>query len=279
MQRVLIPGTQERDDVANAQRLPQILEAHHLVVLADAVGVATDDGDAQPLAHLGSLLDDEGDRPQQVIDALQRLDTTDEKDDAAVRAQPDIVLGQRCGNGMETAGIHPGRDDANVGGFSPVELHELLPFSGRGGHQRIGRVHDFRLDGDPARGLPLLGALRHSVLHLAQRVEHVHDRHTPWAPSTRWADRTHTSPRPAWSHFRETQAQLLCHCAREPVMAVQHVIVDAVGLHLRQHAVRELVEVVVHQVLVVRVLRASREVHHPRSVAQPVADSGQAGVL
>ena len=62
-------------------------------------------------------------------------------------------------------------------------------------------------------------------------------------------------------------------------MAVQHIVLDRVGLRLRQHAIHELGQVVIDQVLVVGMLRAGGNVDHARPRPQFVADARRVGVL
>ena len=93
-----------------------------------------------------------------------------------------------------------------------------------------------------------------AVLQRAQRVEHLHQRHAP------------------------ERAQRQPGDAGEPVVAVQQVVVEAVGEAPRLDAFHELVEMLVHALARHGRLRPRRQVDHARPLGQ-THDARNVGIL
>ena len=198
---------------------------------------------------------DQGHSPQQGIDALQRFDTAHEKDNAPRGWQPQRALGFLRRDRVEETEVDAAGYDGDLGRICAVEPNHLRPFQGRSRNQQVGAVHHFCFALDAALRFPLVGAVGHAVLHLAERVKHLEDRYSPGA------------------------AQFAGSQAGEPVVAVDHVVLHAFPPGKVQHAAHKLGDMIGYPVLVVGGLRPGRYVDHAGLWPEPMADTGDVRIL
>ncbi len=285
-QRVLRALAEEDHRLSHTQVVAQLLQAHHLGGHLVGVGIrlAADDRQIDGVEH--TLEFQAGHGAQERVHAFERFDAPDEQDHALVRFQPDELPRFIFWDGIKVADVHAGRDDGHlveVGLVEPLQLG-FLRF-GRD-DEAVRALDDAFLALDAVRALTLGVATRDAVLHRAQGVEHVQDR------------RAHPKVR------ERSGGQ-----SRHPVVAVDHIIADALLVRELKDAVHELRDVicqlafrhrnlrpcgnmddavaeaeVVQNVRDVLILRAREHVHvdaHLAETARQVADVNvhPAGVL
>ena len=227
----------EADGVAEAERGGAAADVG-LVPIGRLVGLAADHGKVRGRAGAAQTADG----------VEQRLEPFDRRDAADVEqerpgVEPERGAGGRRIAGREQVGVHTARDHGHARRVGAVGGDEPVALDGVGGHQPVGGGDDAPLLGD-AQGRLALGGDAGAVLEGAERVEHLHQRHPP------------------------ARAQRQSHHAGEPVVAVQEVVLDAVGEAPRLDAVHEFLEVGVDALARHRRLRPRRQVDHARAVGQ-----------
>src|SRR5579884_566583 len=146
----------------------------------------------------GWAMSEQRDRAQQDIEPLHPIHPSDEENDLSIEAQ------SCTGNGpverTEEAQVHSTIDHGDAFSASSIELYQRLTLVLARGNHPIGRGDDVLLDLDA--GFALLLGRQRVVLEPAERVEHGHVWNTP---------------------ARRHEAS---HPAAEPVVAVDHVVLD-----------------------------------------------------
>ena len=156
-------------------------------------------------------------RPDQDIDPLQRLDSADEQDDPLAILQPELAPRDLFLDRREQVEIDAAWHDGDRRSIGAVEFRQQMLLVLTRDDDAI-RARGDRAFGIDPRSRLVLGRAG-AILYLAERVEHRDVRHVP------------------------TRAQADCHHAGHPVVAVHHVVGDALARREREYVRLELVEV------------------------------------
>ncbi len=112
-------------------------------------------------------------------------------------------------------------------------------FGGRGGNDTVGNADDMCFAVESLLRRPFAGVLGNQIFHVAQCMEHVNNR-----------------------RMGPGALQLFRHQSGEPVVAVDQVIMDALGFGKSEDALRKLIQVVAHFGHGNRFFRAGGNVDH-----------------
>jgi hypothetical protein len=211
--------------------------------------VAADDGYGQPVAAaalLGHLLHG----AQEGVDALERLDAAHEEHHALAGRHVDEGLGLQLADGAEAGQVDARRDHLDLLRVGAVHPDGLRLVQWAAGHDAVGEAQDGALGVQALLGGVFVRRLGHLVLHVAQRVEHLHD-----------------------GDVTPGGLQLLRHQAGDPVVAVDHVVAAVVGGSELPHPGGEVGHVLDHGLLADLRLRAGWHVDDARADAQAVAEA------
>ena len=210
------------------------------------VGVSAHDVEPRGVAEPGH-------RVQQGLEALDGLEPADIEQHGAGR-NFEKILGGALGHGLEELGVDTARNDRDAIGSGAVVPDEVRPLDHVGGHDAVRACHDARLLGQPELGLHLESVQGYRVLQSPEGVEHLHERHAP------------------------ALAKLEPRHAREPVVPVDDVVVDALVPPMLFHAFDELAQVLVDGRAPDGRLRPHGQVDDARAVPK-LRHAGNAGIL
>ena len=260
-QRLLVFGSQEGDQVVNAQPGPQLLQADHFRFRIISPGIAANDGHADILNRLRGALLDHGDGYQQGINPLERLNSPSKENVLILNGDADPFFGFPPGDGPEALQIDARRDNDRLFGVGVVEPFELGLFGGGGYDNAVyGRQH-LNLAVNALRRGHLFDGLSDPVFHVTEGMKHLDD-----------------GPAPAVG-LEPFRLQPLGHQPRQPVMAVNQVVGYPLGLDKSLNAGHKLVQIMANLHHRDGQLRPGGHVDDPRPVAKIVLNARLAVIL
>ena len=140
---------------------------------------AADDGHDESVGQLGPRLEQPGDRAQQHVGRLERLDAPDEQQDGRVGRQPQPPAGGCRGTRAEQLEVDPGRHRHDPSRVGVVQLDEGFRLLVGVGDETVGGRDDLRLADLPGDRLRRVALGEGEVLDLRHRVHRVYERHVP----------------------------------------------------------------------------------------------------
>ena len=218
-------------------------------------GRAADDRHHDPRAQLGRALEQHGDRTEQDVGGLQRLDPAGEHQHQRLGRQPELAAYggpvQRAEGGQVDAGV----DHLDASGVGVVEVDQLLGLDVGVGDQHVGGLDHLVLADDPGVRLGGVAVGQRVVLDPRHGVHGVHQRHAPPVAGQR------------------------AHLAGEPVVGVHGVVVaDRLRGLGAQHLAGEHAQLRGQLVLGEALERAGVDVPHGHAVGQRRPSGQQARV-
>ena len=137
---------------------------------------AADDDQAQVLAPAGLALDQPGDRADEHVGGLERLDPPHEEHDLRLVVDAEQVARLGLVAGVEGVQVDAGRHHRDLLGTGPVRADEVGRLVGGVGREGLGAGHDLRLAERAQVGLADAALRPGAVLDVGHRVHRVHQR-------------------------------------------------------------------------------------------------------
>jgi hypothetical protein len=148
-------------------------------VLQAGAGRTADHGYDEPRAQAGRLLEEQGDRTQQHVGRLERLEPAGEQHHVRIERQPQVLTRGVSVAWTEDGEVHAGVDHLDAARVGVVQVDQLLGLDVGARDQHVRGLDDLLLPDDPGRRLRGVARGERLVLHLGHRVHGVHERDPP----------------------------------------------------------------------------------------------------